>query len=404
VSASSQQDDDWQQGLHDMTYAQHRKIIDVDSHLIELDDFLYRSARSEHRDKIAPMNAQTHLPVSQKGLDRGRELFAARGADPAKMAMFEAALMDNTKSGWNRLGAFDPQERSHTLDLLGFELQWVLPTFAFHQVAHTDDFDALEAGALTLNKAMGEFCSHDPRLKATGYLPLRLGVERARAVMAQGFADGCYSYIVDTNEPDPTAKSFTHPDFDPIWAGFAERKSPVTVHVAVNGDYQAVSPSFKNNGKSELALGGDAPAGELGVVTIGNSAQLFLAAMIFDGVFDRHSDLRVISMEHAATWLPSWMQHIDYTAQLYKRRRSFTATPSETARRHIKVSPFAGEPVGWIIDNVGPEMLVFASDYPHPEGTEDPIRKFEATMRNCSQATMDAFYYGNMAEVMGLSA
>lgn len=386
-----------------MTYAAHRRIIDVDSHLIELDDFLLNAARPEHRDRIPPMDEQTELPVSQAGLDRGRELFTKRQSDPATMAKFEAAMMDNTKSGWNRLGAFDPQERSHTLDLLGFEMQWVLPTFAFHQVAHVTDPDVLESGSITLNKAMGGFCAHDHRLKGVGYLPLSLGPTQAKAIMDQGFADGCYSYIIETNEPDPSKPSFTHPDFDRVWATFAERNTPFAIHVAANGDYRSVSPSFKNNGKNELELGGDAPAGELGLLTIGNSAQLFMAAMIFDGVFERHPGLRLISMEHAASWLPSWLRSIDYTAKLFKRQRQFAEVPSQTAKRHIKVSPFAGEPVGWIIDNVGPDMLVFASDYPHPEGTADPIRKFEAEMTNCDAATMDAFYYGNMQSVMGLA-
>ena len=30
----------------------------------------------------------------------------------------------------NRLGAFDPAERSHALDLFGFKIQLVLPTFS----------------------------------------------------------------------------------------------------------------------------------------------------------------------------------------------------------------------------------------------------------------------------------
>jgi hypothetical protein len=30
-----------------MTYAAHRRIIDVDSHVIELDDFLFEAARPE---------------------------------------------------------------------------------------------------------------------------------------------------------------------------------------------------------------------------------------------------------------------------------------------------------------------------------------------------------------------
>ena len=386
-----------------MSYAQDRIIIDADSHVIELDDFLSRAASDTDRDLIPAMTAQTELPASQAGLDRGRELFAKRQRDPATMAKFEASLLDNSKSGWNRLGAFDSGERSHTMDLFGFRLQLVLPTFSFHQIAHVDDPAVLEAGARTLNKAMGDFCAQDERLKAIGYVPLSLGPEVAAALMQQGFVDGCYTFMVDTNEPNSESRSFTHPDFDPVWAAFAKQRVPFVVHVAVNGHYQAVPRSFSNNGKTALELGGDAPAGELGLITINNSAEIFLSAMIFDGVFERHPELRGISMEHGAFWLPSWLQALDYTASLFRRKREFAEPPSVTAKRHLKVSPFAGEPVGWIIDNVGPELLVFASDYPHPEGTSDPIRKFEAAMTDCDQATMDAFYHGNMAELMGIS-
>lgn len=386
-----------------MTYAGKRKIIDVDSHVIELDDFLANAASEADLALLPRMSDQTELPVVQAGLDRGRELFAKRQNDPEVMAKFEASLLDNRKSGWNRLGAFDAKERSHTLDLFGFRMQLVLPTFSFHQIAHVDDPAVLEAGARTLNRAMGTFCSHDDRLKAIGYVPLTLGPELALKVMRQGFDDGCYTFMVDTNEPDAERLSFTHPDFDPIWALFAQTNAPFVVHVAVNGHYQAIPQSFKHNGKETIELGGDAPAGEIGFVTIKNSAEIFLSAMIFDGVFDRHPALRGISMEHGAFWVPSWLQALDYTATLFKHKREFSELPSETAKKHLKFSPFAGEPVGWIIENVGREMIVFASDYPHPEGTSDPIRKFEAAMSNCDQATMDAFYHGNMEELMGIT-
>ena len=385
-----------------MSYAQHRKIIDADSHVIELDDFLHAVADEEHKDLIPLMSSQKELPVVEAGLARGRELFEKRQKDPETMAKFEEAILDNTKSGWNRLGAFDSAERSHALDLFGYSIQWVLPTFSFHQIAHTEDLDVLDAGSRTLNKAMANFCKTDERLKAIGYLPLQLGPKKALEIMKQGFEDGCYSFMIDTNEPNDKNISFTHPDFDPIWNLFVKKKSPFVVHVAVNGHYKAVSESFKNNGKTELELGGDAPAGELGLMTINSSAELFLSAMIFDGVFERHPELKGISMEHGAFWLPSWLKALDYTASLFKRKREFKELPSETARRHIKVSPFAGEPVGWIIENVGPEMLVYASDYPHPEGTSDPIRKFEATMTDCDEETMNAFYHGNMEDLMGI--
>ena len=385
-----------------MTYAENRIIIDADSHVIELDDFLHKAALESDLPLLPSMSSQKELPVIQAGLDRGRELFLKRQQDPEIMAKFESSLLDNTKSGWNRLGAFDSAERSHTLDLFGFKIQWVLPTFSFHQIAHVTDPAVLEVGARTLNKAMGAFCATDSRLCAIGYIPLTLGPEIGLDLMRTGFRDGCYTFMVDTNEPSDEKKSFTHPDFDPIWAEFANHKVPFVVHVAVNGHYKRMPDSFKRNGRSALELGGDAPAGELGLVTIKNSAEIFLSAMIFDEVFERHPELKGISMEHGAFWVPSWLHALDFTARNFRHKRSFSRTPSEVAKTHLKFSPFAGEPVGWIIDNVGPELLVFASDYPHPEGTADPIRKFEASMGNCDDSTMSAFYHENMEALMGI--
>ena len=44
-----------------MTYAEHRRIIDVDSHLIELDDFLHNAARPEHLGLVPSMHDQVSL-------------------------------------------------------------------------------------------------------------------------------------------------------------------------------------------------------------------------------------------------------------------------------------------------------------------------------------------------------
>jgi len=390
-----------------MTYAGERRIIDADSHLIELDDFLERVADPADRAVLPRMDEQTELPVVPEGLVRGRELFEKRRSDPEVMAKFEASVLDAKRSGWNRLGAFDPEERSHTLDLFGYEMQLVLPTFSFHQVAHVQDSGVLAAGARTLNRAMGGFCAHDERLLAIGYIPLSLGPEEAADLMKRGFEDGCYSFMVDTNEPDPKARSFTHPDFDPIWAGFADASVPAVFHIAVNGHFQAIPPSFHNNGRAAVAAAGDAPAGAIGAITLKNSAEIFLSAMVFDGVFSRHPGLRGISLEHAAVWLPSWLRALDTAVAAFRRLQPELADhelPSETIRGRMKFAPFTGEPVGWIIEQIGADVLVYGSDYPHPEGSSNPIKRFEATMTECDPETMAAFYYGNMREVMGLGA
>ena len=146
-----------------MTYAGNRRIIDVDSHLFELDDFLRSVATDEEAAFIGTMEAQTELPVSLEAIERGREHLDRRNADPELMAKFEAGMFDSSRSPWSRLGAFDPAERSHALDVLGFERQIVLGTFSFHQIAHEDDAKALEIGARVHNRAMGRFCAHDER-------------------------------------------------------------------------------------------------------------------------------------------------------------------------------------------------------------------------------------------------
>ncbi len=385
-----------------MSYAEHRRIIDVDSHVIELEDFLANAATPEDRLLLPAMSEQKDLAMSAEGLSRGKELFAKRQADPQVMAKFEAGLMQARGNGWSRLGAFDPHERSHALDLMGFERQFVLPTFSFHQIGHLTDHDALAAGARALNRAMAGFCAHDDRLCAIGYLPLRLGPELAGRLLQEGLAAGCYTFMIDTNEPNDSARSFTHPDFDPIWAALETAGRPFVVHVAVNGEYEAVSKSFHNNGREQLEVAGDAPSSLIGFVAIKNSAELFLSAMVLDGVFERHPGLRGISMEHGAFWVPSWLQALDFTANSMRRFAPLPEMPSETVRKHLRFAPFAGEPLGWIIKNIGREMLVFASDYTHPEGTSDPIGKFEASMEDCDQADLDAFYHGNMAEILGL--
>jgi len=384
-----------------MTYADNRRIIDIDSHLFELDDFLQSVATPEELPYIQPMDAQGELPVSLEAVEKGRRHLDRRNADPKVMADFEAGMFDIRRSPWSRLGAFDPADRSHALDVLGFECQVVLGTFSFHQVAHVDDAKALEVGARVHNRAMGRFCAHDDRLLAGGYVPLSLGPEIAGALLDEAFADGCHTVMVDPSEADPEARSFTHPDFDPVWARFAERDVPVILHIAVDGHYDPVSPSFKNNGRTKAAVGGDAPDSVLGLVAMNNSVEMFLSAMIFDDVFERHDGLRCISLERGASWVPGWLHKLDWVEHSTRHVAPRDRRASEIARERARFAPFAGEPVGWIIEQLGPEMLCFASDYPHPEGSRDPIGKFEATMEGVDQATLDAFYAGNMEHFLG---
>ena len=386
-----------------MTYAGNRRIFDIDSHLFELDDFLSSVATPDEAALLRPMDKQSELAVSLELIEKGRQQLDRRNADPEVMAKFEAGMFDIGRSPWSRLGAFDPAERSHALDLLGFECQVVLGTFSFHQVAHVDDAQALEVGARVYNRAMGRFCADDERMLAGGYVPLSLGPDIAGALLDEAFADGCHTVMIDPSDPDPHGRSFTHPDFDPVWARFADRDVPAILHIAVDGHYDPVSPSFKNNGRTTTAVGGDAPDSVLGLVAMSNSVELFLSAMIFDEVFERHDGLRCVSLERGASWVPGWLHQLDFVERMTRRVAPRERRASDIARERVRLAPFAGEPVGWLIEQLGPNMLCFASDYPHPEGSRDPIKKFEETMDGVDDAALDAFYAGNMERFLGRS-
>jgi hypothetical protein len=45
---------------------------------------------------------------------------------------------------------------------------------------------------------------------------------------------------------------------------------------------------------------------------------------------------------------------------------------------------------------------MFSSDYPHPEGTNDPKGRFERTMADIDEDARDQFYRRNYEEMMGL--
>ena len=77
-----------------MSYAESRRIIDVDSHVIELDDFLLNAARTDERAFIPSMSEQSELPVPEEALTRARQHLKRRRQDPDVMARFEAALLD----------------------------------------------------------------------------------------------------------------------------------------------------------------------------------------------------------------------------------------------------------------------------------------------------------------------
>jgi predicted TIM-barrel fold metal-dependent hydrolase len=377
-----------------MSYADGRPILDADSHLMELPGFLDRFIEADMVDRLKGREMKALAPV----LDRATADAEARKADPAVRAEAEARLLQD--KGWLAMGAFDPAERHHVLDLFGFSGQLVFATFATAMFVGRD-VDLHYAGSAAHNRAVVDFCEGDPRLLPVGYVPL-VDPDKAVKVLKEALELGCAAIHVPSTAAGDRAP--THPDLHPFWQILNDADVPFVLHVGGGG--RLLDRAFHNNGMPVTDhLGGGENIRSKDFLAISNSPSLFLGALILDGHFDRFPDLRGGAIEEGAAWVVSWLHQLDFAQRAFRRTEKpltdLAMRPSDYVRKHLKFTPFPGEPVGWMIEQAGPELFMFSTDYPHPEGGRDPKAKFEDTMASVGEGDLERFYYGNMAELIG---
>jgi len=375
------------------TYVGQRKVLDADSHVMELADFLDGFIDPDYRDRLRRRGMEALAPVLEGAVAKAN----ARRSDQAKATRAEERLLED--KGWNAMGAFDPVERSHVLDLLGVQGQLVFATFATSMFTGRD-IDRLYAGSSAQNRAMVNFCSNDERLLPVAYVPL-VDPTRARTLVQEAVESGCSAVMVPSTAAG--ARAPTHPDLDGFWDVLNESNIPFVLHVGGGG--RLLDPAFHNNEMPVTDhLGGGENIRSKDFLAIHHSPELFLGVLIYDGLFDRFPKLRGGCIEQGASWVISWMRHLDYGLRAFRRTedplRRLELAPSDYVRRHLKFTPFAGEPVGWMIEEGGPELFMFSTDYPHPEGGRDPLAKFEETLVNAAEGDRDRFFYQNMFELL----
>jgi uncharacterized protein len=377
-----------------MPYAEGRTFYDADSHLMELSDWLLGYADPGVRDDLKPL----YLGGAGKLADQAVRDAERRRGDPDAAAALEGNVM--AAKGWSALGAFDPDERSRALDLLGFDAQLVFSTFAATQFT-VDDLDVLYGGTRAHNRGIADFCAADERLIAVGYVPLN-DAQRARTAVREALEFGCGAVLVPS--VPPRDKSPAHPDFDAVWRTLEEANVPFMLHVGGGG--RPLRRAFTVNGLPPTTdfLGGGENIRAKDFMVLHHPPETFLACMVLDGVFERFPGLRGGCIEQGALWVVPLLERLDIAQQTFRRTEPALQLPlraSEYLRRQVKFTPFPTEPVGWMIEQAGAELFLFSSDYPHPEGGRDPLRRFEDSMTTIDEQAKARFYSGNFAEMMG---
>ena len=387
--------------MSNQSYAAGRRIFDADSHLMETVDWLASYATPQQQGLIKPLATER----GGKGVYQAIKKAESRVADTvATAALLQQPLISGPK-GWAAYGAFDPGERSHALDLLGFERQILFPTFSIGQFAHSRNLDKVYAGCDMLNRRMADFCAKDSRLLPVGFVSLRdpaLALQAAQDAIRYGVKAVWIS-------SDPSAgRSPSHLDFDPIWALMEAHQVPMILHI---GGGRGLPGDYHNSGHPKTTdwLGGGENLRGKDYHAISHSPQNFLTAMIYDQVFQRFPRLKCGVIELGATWVPGFLKILDQGQAAFRRAEplldSLELLPSEFFQRQVRVSLFPYEDAGWLIELVNEDVFMFASDYPHPEGGRDPIGRFEATLSRAQTGptAQEKFYYRNFADLFHLA-
>ncbi|HEY1426268.1 MAG TPA: amidohydrolase family protein [Caulobacteraceae bacterium] len=374
-----------------MSYAAGRVINDADSHIMESLDWLERYADPSVRERLSGMR----LEAGGSGAEKAIAKALARQQDTVATAEIATSVVAGPK-GWAAYGAIDPAERTKALDDLGFARQLVFTTFAGSQFLPSREAEVKYGGARALNRAMADFCKGDKRLVGVGVVPLD-DPARALAEVDAAIAAGVGAIWVPAAPAGEISPG--HPDLDPVWARMAEARIPFMLHVGAGSP--SLPPAYHKNGhpRPKDWLGGGENLRAKDYFALSFAPQNFLAALALDGVFDRFPALRGGVIELGAGWVPDFLRRLDQAWKGWRKTdpvvASLSAPPSELVRRAVRFTPYATEDAGTIIREGGSELFLFSSDYPHPEGTRNPIERCEGTFAGFDEETKDRFYRRN---------
>ena len=195
----------------------------------------------------------------------------------------------------------------------------------------------------------------EPRLRASVVVnyedPAAAVAEIERCAVVAGF--GHVLLLSRTAEPLGARKYY------PILEAATEAGLPVAMH------------AFGFAGHAPTAAGWPSFYLE-DMVAHANAFQAHLASLVLNGVFERLPDLRFVMIEGGFGWLPSFCWRLD---KLYHRMQDevphVTRLPSEAIRRQVWTTtqpmeePFHKPHLTDLLDWIGWDRLLFASDYPH---------------------------------------
>jgi predicted TIM-barrel fold metal-dependent hydrolase len=322
-----------------VTHQPHR-VIDVDGHTFEPDELWEQYLPKRFHERRPRLIRDDRNTTRYKVEDRVIPPGTGRGAWVPE-GMRESSV--------HREGAVDPKLRLEDMDIEGIDVAVLYGVVSL-------GFYAMEDRALTnavcraYNDWLADYCRADPdRLKGTPSLPLKwmddACAEAERCVRDLGFVSITAPCAVGDRNAD-------HPDNDPLYALAEELDVPIGFHA---GGGRFAHSKFVDSYAQLHAL--EFPFNIMFAVT----------TVVCGGVLERFKQLRVTMLEAGVGWAPYYLERLDEHYEYRPEEMpNITKAPSEyVAEGRLFISTEGEDHLPYAFDALGPDCIVWASDYPH---------------------------------------
>jgi predicted TIM-barrel fold metal-dependent hydrolase len=245
--------------------------------------------------------------------------------------------------------------------------------------------DVVTASMRAYNDWIAEFCSEDmTRLKGVAMVNVDDPDAGARELARCRDLGLCGALI--TVAPPPWIP-FRDPAFDRFWATASDLDMPVGFHVVVRDETEFRS-RIKNRGAGGALFG---------FAFLAISVMAAFTEMLASGVFEQHPRLRCTVLESGATWIAAWLDRMDHKWEVMRSISPAKLKPSEYFYRQCVVSADPDETViAPIIEAVGADYFVWASDYPHIDASFGVVGEIRSRIASLPE--------GDQAKVLGGNA
>ncbi len=281
-------------------------------------------------------------------------------------------------------GEWVAESRLRDMDEEGVDVQLMVPGVPRGHQDVRVDVEFMRANHRFLN----DFCGTSPhRLKALLTLDARFIEDSVQEIKTWGKSSWAVGIWLNL----PLDFPLDHPSLEPVWAA-VEEEGLCVVHHSFSGGY----PGYRDLWQSPF-LGRTASHPWGAMRAVGS----FMGA----GIMDRYPSIRFSILESGFGWLPFWtarmqdqMEYMGYVPELKHTMEEYMTGGRFFASIVLHEGP---EMVRMVSEMMGNHLLMYSSDYPHPEtrfpGSVDLVLGWEAL----SQELLPQIFWDNAVKCFG---